>query len=134
MPRPRVALVARQSNTMPTSIGDLWRLLRYGRRRRLVSADIYLRHFRGKSGIEIGGPSKIFRTILPAYASVSALDGVNFSHQTIWEGRIDEAKPYNYYKTKSGRQFIRDATQLDGIPSNGYQFLLSSNCLEHVAN
>ncbi len=121
-------------NNMPTSIGDLWRLLRYGRKRRLASADFYLRQVRGKSGIEIGGPSKIFRTTLPVYASASALDCVNFSHQTVWESVIDEAKPYRYYKSKMGRQFIREATHLDGIQSNSYQFLISSNCLEHVAN
>lgn len=126
--------MAPQSNTMPTSIGDLWRLLRYGKRRRLASADFYLRHFRGKSGIEIGGPSKIFRTVLPVYASVAALDGVNFAHQTVWENSIDESKPYRCYKAKAGKQFIREATHLDGIPSNSYQFLISTNCLEHVAN
>ncbi len=119
---------------MPTSLGDLWRLLRYGRRRRLASADFYLRHFRGKSGIEIGGPSKIFRTVLPVYTSVAALDGVNFAHQTVWEGSIDESKPYHYYKARAGKQFIRESTHLDGIPSNSYQFLISTNCLEHIAN
>jgi SAM-dependent methyltransferase len=119
---------------MPTSFGDFWRLLRYGRKRRLATADRYLQQFRAKSGIEIGGPSKIFRTVLPVYASVAALDGVNFAHQTVWEGCIDEAKPYRYYKAKAGRQFIREATHLDGILSNSYQFLISTNCLEHVAN
>ena len=117
----------------PTSLGDLWRLLRY-RSRRIAAADIYLRQLRSKRGIEIGGPSKIFRTFLPIYASASALDGVNFAHQTVWEGRIDETNLYIYKKNRAGKQFILDATQLDGMPSNSYQFLLSSNCLEHVAN
>ena len=116
-----------------TSLGDLWRLIRYGKRR-LPAADIYLKPLRAKRGIEIGGPSKMFRTVLPVYASASSLDGVNFARQTVWEGCIEETTPYVYKKNRAGKQYIRDATQLDGIPSNSYQFVLSSNCLEHVAN
>jgi SAM-dependent methyltransferase len=119
---------------MPASFGDLWRPLRYGRSRRLATADLYLRQLRQKRGLEIGGPSKIFRTILPVYASVSSLDGVNFAHQTVWESSVDESRRFCYYKAKSGKQFIREATHLDGIPSNSYQSLISTNCLEHVAN
>lgn len=100
----------------------------------MACADIYVRRFSGRSGIEIGGPSKIFRTVLPIYASIAALDGVNFAHQTIWENSIDGSKPYRYYKARAGKQFIREASHLDGISSNSYQFLISSNCLEHVAN
>jgi SAM-dependent methyltransferase len=119
---------------MPTSVGDLWRLIRYGRKRRLASADLYLHHFKDKSGIEVGGPSKMFRTVLPIYATAASLDGVNFARRTVWEDSIDESKSYLYYKARAGRQFIREATHLSGIPSNSYQFLISSNCLEHIAN
>jgi SAM-dependent methyltransferase len=72
--------------------------------------------------------------VLPVYAAAASLDGVNFAHQTVWEGVINESRPYRYYKAMAGKQYIREATRLDGIPSNSYQFLISTNCLEHTAN
>ena len=69
----------------------------------------------------------MFRTVLPIYAAAASLDGVNFARQTVWEDSIDESKPYLYYKARAGKQFIREATHLSGIPSNSYQFLISSN-------
>jgi SAM-dependent methyltransferase len=87
-----------------------------------------------KYGIEIGGPSLLFKTVLPLYQYVRRLDGVNFSTDTIWEGSIKAGDNFNYYYKKSGRQFIADATDLSEIATARYDFLLSSNCLEHVAN
>lgn len=87
-----------------------------------------------KYGIEIGGPSSLFKTVLPLYRIVGGLDGVNFSTDTIWEGNIQAGDSFNYYREKSGRQFIADATDLSEIGDACYDFLLSSNCLEHVAN
>ncbi|OBJ02816.1 hypothetical protein A5660_21365 [Mycobacterium alsense] len=87
-----------------------------------------------KYGIEIGGPSLLFKTVLPVYQIVRGLDGVNFSTDTIWEGNIEPGGNFNYYHNKFGRQFISEASDLSQIPSDQYDFLLSSNCLEHVAN
>jgi SAM-dependent methyltransferase len=87
-----------------------------------------------KHGIEIGGPSALFRTVLPLYQSVAGLDGVNFSTDTVWEGSIEAGNTFNYYNKKSGRQFIAEATDLSEVATAQYDFLLSSNCLEHVAN
>jgi SAM-dependent methyltransferase len=88
----------------------------------------------GKYGIEIGGPSALFKTVLPLYQFVGGLDGVNFSTDTVWEGSIQAGDNFTYYYKKSGHQYIADATDLGEIPSARYDFLLSSNCLEHVAN
>lgn len=92
--------------------------------------------FTGKYGIEIGGPSKLFTPdkFLPIYPLFGGLDGVNFSSQTIWEGELTEGNTYHYFKEKTGHQFISDAVDLSSIDSNSYDFLISSNCLEHVAN
>jgi SAM-dependent methyltransferase len=90
----------------------------------------------GKTGIEIGGPTVwLFRYIIPIYQSAAALDGVNFSANTIWEGDIGaNAGRYAYYKDKVGRQFISEAADLSKIRDQSYDFLISSHCLEHIAN
>lgn len=87
-----------------------------------------------KYGIEVGGPSLVFKTVLPLYQFVGGLDGINFSTDTIWEGRITTGQNFNYTTDKCGRQFISEATDLSEIDTENYDFLLSSNCLEHVAN
>ena len=88
----------------------------------------------GKSGIEIGGPSKVFYRRLPVYQRASSIDGLNFSENTIWEGAIKEGHTYTYWRSKVGRQYIDEAADLKSVPSEAYDFLLSSNCLEHIAN
>lgn len=89
---------------------------------------------RGKIGLEIGGPSRVFSYIMPVYPVASQVDGVNFSTDTIWEGKILTGLTYKYYAKKRGRQFISEAAELRLIEDDKYDFLLSSNCLEHVAN
>lgn len=92
--------------------------------------------FANKVGIEIGGPSSIFneKGYIPIYKVVKNLDGCNFSNSTIWEGNIKVKNEYNYYKDKYGIQYILEATDLSSIEDSKYEFLISSNCLEHVAN
>ncbi|WP_197518371.1 bifunctional 2-polyprenyl-6-hydroxyphenol methylase/3-demethylubiquinol 3-O-methyltransferase UbiG [Mycobacterium sp. E3198] len=85
-------------------------------------------------GIEVGGPSLLFKTLLPLYQVAAGLDGVNFGTDTVWEGSIAAGNDYRYYPSKRGRQFIEEATNLSAIDAAQYDFLLSSNCLEHVAN
>ena len=92
--------------------------------------------FKDKDGIEIGGPSEVYRpySYIPIYNHIKQLDGVNFSNNTIWEWQISSGYNYNYYNNKVEKQYILDATDLSGINSNKYDFLISSNCLEHIAN
>jgi len=92
--------------------------------------------FVNKIGLEVGGPSEIFRyeCLLPIYSLVEQLDGCNFSNNTIWEGNIDFLKKYNYYENKKGVQYISDATNLNIFTDSRYDFIISSNCLEHIAN
>jgi SAM-dependent methyltransferase len=84
--------------------------------------------------LEIGGPSTVFATQLPVYQVIRGLDGVNFASSTIWEGTIEADSAYRFHGWKKGRQYVADATDLSQIQSGSYDFLLSSNCLEHVAN
>jgi len=118
---------------VPKSTVDLSYTLKYARFR-LPIRHKYRSLVENKYGIEIGGPSALFKTVLPLYQFVGGLDGVNFSTDTVWEGNIEEGNNFSYYYKKSGHQFIADATDLSGIATAQYDFLLSSNCLEHVAN
>jgi len=92
--------------------------------------------FKHKSGIEIGGPSKFFdnKGLVPLYRIIKKLDGCNFSTNTIWEGKIESGKGYKYYKYKKGIQYISEASDLNLIQDSKYDFVLSCNCLEHLAN
>jgi len=92
-------------------------------------------YFKNKNGIEIGGPTSHFdlKGFLPIYQLMNSLDNVNFSSNTIWEGNLTEG---NYFKfgNKIGKQFIKEANDLNGINDSEYDFLLSSHNIEHLAN
>ncbi|OBI15431.1 hypothetical protein A5712_28315 [Mycobacterium sp. E2327] len=112
---------------------DLFFTLKYAGQR-LPLRQKYQSFVDRKYGIEIGGPSLLFKTVLPLYQFAGGLDGVNFATDTVWEGSIEAGNDYKYYPRRRGRQFIAEATDLAEIGSSRYEFLLSSNCLEHVAN
>jgi len=118
---------------LPRSIIDGLVLLRNSTTR-IPDSEVYLRHVAGKQGIEIGGPSVLFKTTLPLYQRVGSLDGVNFSNQTTWEGTLVPGTTFRYFGDRLGQQFIADATDLAQLKDATYDFVLSSNCLEHVAN
>jgi len=119
---------------LPVGVYEILRTLRKHTIGRLPDIEIYQACTRGRSGIEIGGPSALFETRLPLYEAIDSLDGVNFSGSTIWEGTIQEGKTFNFRPNRVGRQFVSDGTALDQIQSGFYDFVLSSNCLEHIAN
>lgn len=91
----------------------------------------------GKSGLEIGGPSYLFapKGLLPFYPIIKALDNCNFSNSTMWEGSIEEGLTFKFDdKHPKGYQYISEASELKKIPSDKYDFLLSSHVIEHTAN
>jgi len=97
--------------------------------------DKLLKLFKNKKGIEIGGPSAIFSSsVMPVYSVIKSLDGCNFSTSTVWEGSIQEGPSYIYHDGEKGYQYISEASNLDKIESEKYDFLLASHCLEHCAN
>lgn len=96
-----------------------------------------IRLFSGRIGLEIGGPSQVFREsgLFPVYAVAGRVDNCNFGHQTIWEGAIAAGATFVYDKRHPpGNQFVAEATDLGAIARGGYDFVLSSHVLEHVAN
>ena len=84
--------------------------------------------------LEVGGPSTIFYTKIPIYQKIKSLDVVNFSNNTTWEGNIKEGMNCNYYMNRFAYQYISEATILEKINNNYYDAVISSHCLEHVAN
>ena len=107
--------------------------LKQPKKRKLITESFKLKN---KFGIEIGGPSRFFslRGGFPIYLMAERIDGVNFSIDTVWEGKIKEGESYAYYPGKKGFQYIAEATNLSGISNEKYDFILSSHSLEHVAN
>ncbi|WFP51676.1 methyltransferase domain-containing protein [Methylomonas sp. EFPC3] len=93
--------------------------------------------FKGKIGMEIGGPSSVFmkRNVFPVYSIPYRIDNCNFNNDTTWEGKIENGQTFYFNpKKKPGWQFFFEATNLTKIASNSYAFLLSSHMLEHSAN
>ncbi len=89
------------------------------------------------SGLELGGPSRLFGAAgyAPAYSSAAALDNVNFASVTRWEGAIEAGRTFRFREgAQPGRQFIHEASALVSIPDAAYDFVLSSHMLEHSAN
>ena len=114
----------------------LWSTLRQYAKKHLFLAEC-VELVRDKRGIEIGGPSTLFRRdgFFPVYSAVALLDNCNFSNRTVWEGTLSEALPFCFDSAKpEGRQFIREATNLHGIRDGSYECVLSCHTLEHLAN
>lgn len=91
--------------------------------------------FNKKTGIEIGGPSIIFmkNKYIPIYNIASRIDNIQFSSNTIWQGEI-ESGHFILNGQLLGRQYILEANNLIKIRSSQYDFVLSSEMIQHLAN
>lgn len=90
-----------------------------------------------RPGLELGGPSRVFapRGILPVYARAAKIDNVNFATETAWESGLRDGGPFAFHPDRApGKQWLREAVALTGLVDDAYDFVLSSHCLEHVAN
>ena len=75
------------------------------------------------------------RGVFPVYSLVEKLDNSNFAGTTVWEGSIRQGNTYRFDPVKpAGQQHVVEATDMKGLPSNAYDFVLSSHMLEHTAN
>ena len=106
----------------------------YHRKKRIHNFSKYKTMLSNKYGLEIGGPSRIFKKKIPIYYYAKKIDGVNFASSTLWEKNLVDSGDFNYFMQRFGIQYISDATNLNKINDLTYDFLLSSHCLEHIAN
>ncbi len=92
--------------------------------------------FEGKYGLEIGGPSIIFSNggLIPIYDVVSGLGICDYSNSTIWKANIVNHHHYKCLRKRLMTQYISEATDLGFAKEGKYDFVISSNCLEHIAN
>lgn len=88
-----------------------------------------IKELRGKIGIEISGPTKLFSKI---YDNCLTCDNVNFNESTVW--MENNTGIFKYKNKELGCNWIADATDMHQIKSDQYDFVLSSNNLEHIAN
>jgi SAM-dependent methyltransferase len=103
---------------------------------RSLLADEALAVANGANGLEVGGPSGRFRRrgMLPLYPVMSSLDNVNFAVDTLWEHGLEEGAQYAPAGIPVGTQFVGEATDLGDIAEASYDLVLSSHCIEHIAN
>lgn len=86
--------------------------------------------FKDKTGLEIGGPSDVFRTDswFPVYGYAAAVDNVNFSRRTLWNDFSDGGN------VVFRNQILAEGSDLSAIKDRSYDFVLSSHVLEHLSN
>jgi SAM-dependent methyltransferase len=110
-----------------------------GRARRMAQGRIrhhrlYLSYVSGKRGLEIGGPSAVFRSRQPIdlYDHLGTLDNCDFARSTVWAEQQDA---YVFAKGKlAGCSIFCDGSALEPVADGTYDFILSSHNLEHFAN
>jgi SAM-dependent methyltransferase len=99
-----------------------------------VHRHIYLPYVVNKRGLEIGGPSEVFRRRQPLelYRNVGGLDNCDFSRSTVW---AEQEEKYTFHPEKEpGKSIFCDGSDLVSVRDSTYDFVLSSHNLEHFAN
>jgi SAM-dependent methyltransferase len=88
--------------------------------------------FRGKRGLEMGGPTGIFGGIFNIYAAAASVDNMNYASKTLWGGI---AERYVVGGRDIGAAYVVDAAHVgERFKDTPYDFVASSNVLEHLAN
>ena len=101
---------------------------------RVRNRQLYLSYVVNRHGLEIGGPSEVFRRRQPLdlYRNVDGLDNCDFSRSTVW---AEQQEYYSFDSEKElGRSIFCDGSDLVSVKDSTYDFVLSSHNLEHFAN
>jgi SAM-dependent methyltransferase len=126
--RRRSVVIATVRSTAKKILGPkVTAYIRSLRIKNLPSSGKYREHLRGRSALEIGGPSEIFALgPLPIYGVLRSVDNCNYAAQTLWR----PAGFGPHYR----QVFICEANSLNDISDRRYECVLSSHSLEHIAN
>jgi SAM-dependent methyltransferase len=91
---------------------------------------------RGASALEIGGPSSIFgeRGRIPIYPLLRSCDDVDYAPRTVWSENSGPHSPHDLRPAIAGERFVAEGTDLGRRGESGYELVLSSHVLEHIAN
>jgi len=110
------------------------RLLKLTREGRLKTFELYLPYIHGKKGLEIGGPSDVFRegNEIPVYGEAERVDNCDFSKATVW-AKHSQVFVFNPEKP-AGSSFFCEGSALNDVANSNCDFVLSSHNLEHFAN
>jgi len=95
---------------------------------------LYLPYIQGKRGLEIGGPSDVFRkgNPVPVYEEIERLDNCDFSTSTVW---AEHSQTFIIDSRKApGNTLFCEGSDLAQVADSTYDFVLSSHNLEHFAN
>lgn len=98
--------------------------------------EAFWRPLREACALELGGPSAVFSSggLLPVYPLAERIDGVQFSAETVWHGKMDAGAYTLPDGSEKGRLWILDAADLRPIADRSYDAVLSSHVVEHLAN
>ena len=107
--------------------------------RKISNYKIYFSSLKNKHGLEIGGPTDIFKKsgILPIYSEICSLDNCDFASDAIWNscnGSNHARESLALYSKKLRNKYTSNDNFLRKIPSNFYDFVISSHVIEHIAN
>jgi SAM-dependent methyltransferase len=97
----------------------------------------FIEPLRGAKGLEIGGPSALFRTggLLPVYPELQDLDGVQAEQaHVLWHGELSEGSYDAGEPGLEGRLWLGEGGDLAFLDTDSYDAVLSSHVLEHLAN
>jgi SAM-dependent methyltransferase len=110
------------------------RFLKMNRQGHLRSFELYLPYIKDKWGLEIGGPSDVFRkgNPTPVYEEARRVDNCDFSKANVWT-KHSESFVFNPEKP-AGTSLFCEGSALEEVPDSTYDFVLSSHNLEHFAN
>jgi hypothetical protein len=93
-----------------------------------------LKRIKGKTGLEIGGPSWLWRVEVPIYRWAHKIDNFNRLHKTFFgQSHIEGRDEFKYFLFKKGDQYISDK-DFSCLKKNLYDFVLMRDVLEHVSN
>jgi SAM-dependent methyltransferase len=92
------------------------------------------KHIKGKVGLEIGGPSWLWRSYVPIYRWAKRVDNLNRASTTIFGQNHKEGRgTFNYWVMKSGDQYISEGNY-SFFKDDIYDFVVLRDVLEHLAN